>query len=359
MIRSISSMSSTMPSFICASCDAHLDAEAQARERRAQVVRHAGEQQRAVVLELPQVGDHRVEAAIERRDLRRPVLRQRRRRFAAADALDGGVELAQRAREIAREHERGERAARSPARGSRSARAWDVVGARPRRQRKADPVAGAAGFDAHEQQLQPRRDAQLGARGRGFRAAALRAPASAGPSAGPPTIGRSASGTMRTPYSRPMSRSVSRRSCVSAASSAARSACSCTILVSLNWRASSAARSWRKNRIVAASAIATTAISSRVSRPNSERGQSVTRAAAVAARGRRCRRRVVVGNEHVAEAPDGLDVARIRGIGLDQLAQPRHLHVDRAVEHLVIAAAREQHQLFARERLARMLRRTP
>ena len=54
MIRSISSMSATMPSRVRRRA-AHLDAEAQARERRAQVVRHAGEQQRAILLDLAQV----------------------------------------------------------------------------------------------------------------------------------------------------------------------------------------------------------------------------------------------------------------------------------------------------------------
>ena len=46
----------------------------------------------------------------------------------------------------------------------------------------------------------------------------------------------------------------------------------------------------------------------------------------------------------------------VAGVGLDELAQSRHLHVDRAVEHLVVTAAREQHQLFARKRLPRMAR---
>src|SRR5438876_10827302 len=65
--------------------------------------------------------------------------------------------------------------------------------------------------------------------------------------------------------------------------------------------------------------------------------------------------RRIVRDEDVAEAPDRLDVLRMRRIVLDDLAQPRDLHVDRAVEHLVLAAARELHQLVARERLARVL----
>src|SRR5689334_14181298 len=64
---------------------------------------------------------------------------------------------------------------------------------------------------------------------------------------------------------------------------------------------------------------------------------------------------VGVRYEHVAEAPDRLDMLGVRRIVLDDLAQPRDLHVDRAVEHLVLAAARELHQLVARERLARVL----
>ena len=55
MMRSISSMSATMPARVASSRAAHLDAEPQPRERRAQVVRDAGEQQRAIVLDLAQV----------------------------------------------------------------------------------------------------------------------------------------------------------------------------------------------------------------------------------------------------------------------------------------------------------------
>ena len=58
---------------------ADLDAEAQSRQRRAQVVRYPGKQNRAVLLDLTQVGQHLVEAAVEVDDLRRAALRQRRR----------------------------------------------------------------------------------------------------------------------------------------------------------------------------------------------------------------------------------------------------------------------------------------
>jgi hypothetical protein len=94
----------------------------------------------------------------------------------------------------------------------------------------------------------------------------------------PPMVRRSPSGTMRTPYSRPMRTSVSRLSRASAVASAARTACNWTILVSLNCRASSAARSWRKSRMVAAIASAITASSTSARRPNSERGSSLTAA---------------------------------------------------------------------------------
>ncbi len=58
MILSISSMSATMPSRSASSRRADLDAEAQPRQRRAQIVRHAGEQQRAILLGLAQVREH-------------------------------------------------------------------------------------------------------------------------------------------------------------------------------------------------------------------------------------------------------------------------------------------------------------
>ena len=91
MIRSISSMSATMPARVASSAPPQLDAEAQARERRAQVVRDAGEQDRAIALDLAQVAEHRVESAVDRGDFRRARFRQRRRRFATADALDGAA----------------------------------------------------------------------------------------------------------------------------------------------------------------------------------------------------------------------------------------------------------------------------
>src|SRR6516165_6521930 len=72
--------------------------------------------------------------------------------------------------------------------------------------------------------------------------------------------------------------------------------------------------------------------------------------------GRRNVARRLVRNEHVAEPPDGLYVSRCRGVGFNELAQSRDLHVDGAIEHVVIASAREQHELFARQWLAWMRR---
>src|SRR5512135_2446544 len=65
---------------------------------------------------------------------------------------------------------------------------------------------------------------------------------------------------------------------------------------------------------------------------------------------------LAVRNEHVPKSPDGLDVARLRGVGLDDLPQARDLHVEAAVERLVLAAARHLHELLARQRDARVPR---
>jgi len=138
----------------------HLDPEPQARERRPQVVRNAGEQQRPVLLELLQVRRHPVETVIELRDLGRAAFGQRRRRLAASHALHGGVQLAQRPREVAREavgpedQDRGEDQAPDD-------RAPRLVLDLRTRQREADPVARAGGFDANEEQAPAGRRAHL------------------------------------------------------------------------------------------------------------------------------------------------------------------------------------------------------
>src|SRR5688572_33392949 len=84
------------------------------------------------------------------------------------------------------------------------------------------------------------------------------------------------------------------------------------------WRARGARSATRK--ICTHAMFATTsspAISSTL-RHSSERGHSLIRTSLFFA----------VRNEHVTESPDGLDVGGLRGIGLDQPAQPRNLHVD-------------------------------
>ncbi len=90
--------------------------------------------------------------------------------------------------------------------------------------------------------------------------------------------------------------------------------------------------------------------------PPEQRARQERHGGALSGRRRGSRNRVVGRDEHVAEAPHGLQVARVRRIGLDQLAQPRYLNVDRAIEHVVVASTREQHQLLAGKRLPRMLR---
>ncbi|CAM2169518.1 hypothetical protein BLAT2472_11146 [Burkholderia latens] len=107
-----------------------------------------------------------------------------------------------------------------------------------------------------------------------------------------------------------------------------------------------------------------TEISSAISRkvrqnspPNAScrRRRSIRMGRAVGGRNRKeGRSGSAVRDEHVAEAPDGLDETRAARIGFDQLAQARDLHVEAAVEHFVFAAARKLHQLFTRQRLARV-----
>ena len=74
---------------------------------------------------------------------------------------------------------------------------------------------------------------------------------------------------------------------------------------------------------------------------------------------RRERGCLVVRNEHVAESPHGLDVAGIRRVGLDQLAQPRNLDIDRPVEHVVITPAGERASASRAREAAADARRRP
>jgi len=139
----------------------HLDAEPQARERRAQVVRHAGQQQRAVLLDPGEIARHRVEPAVDRGDLGWTGLGQRRRHLAAADAHDGGVQVAQRAREVAREPVRGGEQEREHRQRPHQRARGEFVRRWARRDRDADPVARARRDDAHEQHLRARGEADL------------------------------------------------------------------------------------------------------------------------------------------------------------------------------------------------------
>ena len=313
MMRSISSMSATMPARVASS----RARSSMPRRSRASGVRRSCEtpasSTRAIALDLPQVREHRVESAIDRGDLRRARFRQRRRRLAAPDALDRVLELAQRTREIAREHERGgeqqrdddERPAQRARRNRRPAAAA-AAGSRPSSRRRPPPGARRAGC---------RRGATRTSvpSGPALRAAAPRGRAASGPPARRRCVGRSLSGTMRTPYSRPRRASVSRRSGPSAPSSAARSACNCTILVSLNWRAISAARSRLNSRIVVSDRRA------RRRRPAAASGARTASAAERHAAGSPAAAGVAVaslrgsavGHVDVAEAPHRLDVARI------------------------------------------------
>jgi type IV pilus assembly protein PilO len=52
--------------------------------------------------------------------------------------------------------------------------------------------------------------------------------------------------------------------------------------------------------------------------------------------------RLSIGHKHVAHAPDGLDVARVCRVGLQQLSQARDLDVQAPIEGTVLAAARQQ-----------------
>ncbi len=74
----------------------HLQPEPQARERRAQVVRHTREDERAVVLEPPQVARHLVEGPRHGLDLVRAGLLERRGHASAADVGRGADQVAQR-----------------------------------------------------------------------------------------------------------------------------------------------------------------------------------------------------------------------------------------------------------------------
>src|SRR5688572_15881597 len=113
------------------------------------------------------------------------------------------------------------------------------------------------------------------------------------------------------------------------------------------WRARGARSATRK--ICTHARLATTsspAISSTL-RQSSDCGQSlITRNASLLC--------LAVRDEDVAEPPHRLDKRGFRRVGLDEPPQARDLYVDAAIERAELAAARELHQLVARERRARM-----
>ena len=252
MIRSISSMSATMPDASLRRAP-HFDAEAQPRERRAQVVRNAGEQDRAIVLELAQARDHGVDAAVE---LRFPKARARAAvgRLAAADRSTAWRARAAAARGSARTGTP-RQAARRRYDSSTAPRATIIFGRRTAAGTESRSGSRHRRPDAHEQQPAP------GAgRTRCPRPALLEAVLRR-----PRVVRRGESAESgRSPRARSARRirgraaRARRARSVGRALQCGRSACSWTSLVSPNWREISATRSWRKIGNVATSAIATT-----------------------------------------------------------------------------------------------------
>ena len=102
-------MSSAMLRLASSSCDAHLGLEAQARERRAQVVRDAGEHHRAVLLDLGELARHPVEAHVDLADLAgHRVLVEARVELALADAAGGERQVLERPVDQPRDRRRAE-----------------------------------------------------------------------------------------------------------------------------------------------------------------------------------------------------------------------------------------------------------
>ena len=189
------------------------------------------------------------------------------------------LELAQRPREVAREQERGGEQHRRERRGSRAPRATGgprpavAAAAESRPSSRCPPASTRTSSSPRPGATRSSVPGPSASRSRSSRSCNARSdgrPAHVRPLA----LGHDAHAVLAADAGRATRAARARRRL----SSAARTACSCTILVSPNWRASSAARSWRNSRIVAATAIATTASSSSASRPNSERGQERHRA---------------------------------------------------------------------------------
>ena len=141
---SMSSMSFSIPGLSdgIALVVEHLEAQPNARERRAQVVRDAGEEQRALVVQALQVGRHLVERAGQRADLRWPGFGNRRRNLAASHRFRGARQRAQRAIDAEHDEPRAderqrqhERPPADPAQGLAAARCG-CAGCAPRRDRR-------------------------------------------------------------------------------------------------------------------------------------------------------------------------------------------------------------------------------
>src|SRR5450631_1929606 len=120
-------------------------------------------------------------------------------------------------------------------------------------------------------------------------------------------------------------------------------------------RSTASRKKVRQNRLSATNFFATRGFGGGFRRSESDRedpgrfaGRSATiRSAARPKRGRGPHSGGAVRHEHVADAPDGLDIARLRRVGLNHLAQARDLHVETAIEGLELAAARELCELVA------------
>ena len=173
MIRFISSMSSTMPARV-ASSRASISMP---RRSRASGVRRSWETPASSSARScsswARLAAIRFTPRFRVDDLRGAVLGQRRRRLAAADALDRRAEFAQRPREVAGEGEGGGQQHRGEDQAPQRRARRMVLRLRARRKRKADPVTGARGFDPHEKQAATRRHAQLGAGAERFAQARL------------------------------------------------------------------------------------------------------------------------------------------------------------------------------------------
>ena len=108
-IPEIRSISSRIERLVSSGRSLHLDLEAESRQRRADVVRDAGQDDGAIILDRLQFRGEPVEAAIELGDLRRPRLGQDARGATAAQAIDGTRQVRQRAVDQPADQQRADR----------------------------------------------------------------------------------------------------------------------------------------------------------------------------------------------------------------------------------------------------------